>query len=74
MTKEINATFTKKQNLLRQQERISEMKTLFVVLSLHVRRRSREEIWPLRGFFTVSLLHADLHLDKVLLFLKCEES
>ena len=74
MTKEINATFTKKQNLLREQERISEMKTLFVVLSLHVRRGSREEIWPLRGFFTVSLLHADLHLDKVLLFLKCEES
>ena len=54
----------------RQQERKSQMETLFVVLSLNVRSGSSEEIWPLRGFFTVSLSHADLHPDKILLFLK----
>lgn len=31
---------------------------------------STKEIWPLRGFFTVSLLLVDLHLDKILLFLR----
>ena len=36
MMKEINATFTKKQNLLRQQERITEMETMLVLLSLDV--------------------------------------
>ena len=32
------------------------METLFVVLSLYVRRGTSKEIWPLRGFFTVSLI------------------
>ena len=49
------------------------MKPLFMVLSLNVRRGSAEEIWPPGGFFTVSLLLVDFHLDKILLFLRCEE-
>ena len=49
------------------------MKPLFTVLSLNVRRGSTEEIWPLGGFFTVSLLLVDFDLDKILLFLTCEE-
>ena len=51
----------------------SEMKPLFMVLYLNVRRGSSEEIWPLRGFFTVSLLLVDFHVDKILLFLTCQE-
>ena len=31
------------------------------------------EIWPLRGFFTVSLILADLHPDKILPFCWCQE-
>ena len=54
MMKEINATFTKKQNLLRQQERITEMETMLVLLSLNVRMGSSEEIWPL----TSRILHS----------------
>ena len=40
----------------------SEMETLFMTLPLNVQRGSSEEIWPLQGFFTVSLLLMDLHL------------
>ena len=36
------------------------METLFVVLSLNVRRRSGEEIWPLQRFLKVSMILADL--------------
>ena len=54
------------------------MKPLFMVLSLNVRRGSTEEIWPEKksksgGLFTVSLLLVDFHLDKIILFLTCEE-
>ena len=51
------------------------METLFVVLSLKVRRVSSEEIWPLGGFFTVSLLLVDIHPANniILLFLRCQE-
>ena len=35
------------------------MKTSFVLLSVIVRKESREEIWPLRGFFVVSLILVD---------------
>ena len=38
--KEIDATFTKKQNFLRQQEPRFETETLFVILSLNVKRRN----------------------------------
>ena len=34
----------------------SEMETLFVVLSLNVRRGSSEKIWPHRGCFISSVL------------------
>ena len=49
------------------------MKPLFMVLYLNLRRRSSEEIWPFRGLFTVSLLLVDFHVDKILLFLTCQE-
>ena len=49
------------------------MKPLFMVLSLNVPRGSTEQIWPLGGFFTVSLLLVDFHLDKILLSLTCQE-
>jgi len=49
------------------------METLFVVLSLIMRRESSEEIWPFQGFVTVSLLLVDLHPKKILLFLKCQD-
>ena len=45
------------------------METLFVALSLNVRRGVSEDIWPLRGFIMVLLVLANLHPDKVLLFL-----
>lgn len=70
--KGINATFTKKNNVSKKtgtKLNVSEMKTLFLVLSLNARRRSSKEIWPWPGFFRVSLLLADLHRDKILLFL-----
>lgn len=35
------------------------MKTSFMLLPLIVRKESREEIWPLRGFFVVSLILVD---------------
>ena len=58
--KEINAPFTKKQNLLRQRKLSWTynllMETFFVVLSLDVQSGSSEKIWPLRGFFTVLVL------------------
>ena len=41
------------------------METLFVVLSLNVRRGSSKEIWPLRRFFTVSLILADFNPVKL---------
>ena len=44
------------------------METLFVIVSLNLRRNSSKEIWLLRGFCTVSLLLADLHLLKYSLF------
>ena len=31
------------------------------------------EIWPLGGFFTDVLILANLHTDKELLFLRCQE-
>ena len=51
----------------------SKIETLFVVLSLIIRRVTSEEIWPLQGFVTVSLLLVDLHPKKILLFLKCQD-
>ena len=45
------------------------METLFVALSLNVRRGVSEDIWPLRGLIMVLLVLANLHPDKVLLFL-----
>ena len=51
----------------------SEMETLFVALSLNVRRGPSEEILPVRGFIRVLLVLADLHPDKILLFLWCQE-
>ena len=49
-------------------------KTSFEVLSLLVPRGSSEEIRPLGGFFTVSLLQVDPHPDKIHFFLRCQES
>ena len=49
------------------------METLFVVLSLNIGRKSSKEIWPLQGFFTVSLLLADLYPVKTLALLWCQE-
>ena len=49
------------------------METLFVVLSLNVRRGSSEEIWPLGGFLKVLLPLTGLHPDKILLFLRCQK-
>ena len=51
------------------------METLFVVLSLNVRRVSSEEIWPLGGIFTESLILADFYPANniILLFLRCQE-
>ena len=49
------------------------METLFVVLSLNIGRDSSKEIWPLQGFFTVSLLLADLYPVKTLALLWCLE-
>ena len=109
--KEIYATCTKKQNLLRQQERRlnvkSERETLVVVLYLACENirfscssppgtfreavpngEERGETHVFAGysllklyanksgqfkFITVSLLLADLHPDKILLFLRCQE-
>ena len=51
----------------------SEMETLFVALSLNVRRGPSEEILPVRGFIRVLLVLADLYPDKILLFLWCQE-
>lgn len=48
------------------------METLFMTLSLNVQRGSSKEIWPLQGFVTVSLL-VDLHPEKILLFIKCQD-
>ena len=45
------------------------METLFVALSLIVRRGASEEILPVRGFIRVLLVLADLHPDKILPFL-----
>ena len=39
----------------------------------NTQRESNEEIWPLRGFLTASLLLTDLHPDKILLFPRCQE-
>ena len=51
------------------------METLFMTLLLNVQRGSSEEIWPLQGFFTVSLLltSGSPPSDKLLLFLRCQE-
>lgn len=51
-------------------KRIIQNGNFFVVLSLSIWGGSTKEIWPLQGFFTVSLLLVDLHLDKILLFLR----
>ena len=66
--KEINATFSKKQNVLRQQEQ-SEVRDSFLKRAKGVKgKRSRHfEGSP------VSLLLADLHPDLILLFLRCQE-
>ena len=44
------------------------------VLSLNVRMGLSEESWSLQGFHTVSLLLADVQLDKVLLFFSVKKS
>ena len=70
--KEINATYTKKQDLLRQQKH-------FFTLTLTVKIRKclwicpktwelSEGILSLRAFFTLSMILADLHPDKTMLF------
>ena len=71
--KEINTMFTMNQNFLRQQ---SLMKTLFLLLSPKLTKGATAvsvEIWPLRGFFTVSLILVDLHPDKIHPFCWCQE-
>ena len=49
------------------------METLFVALSLNIRRGPSEEILPVRVFIRVLLVLADLHPDKILLFLWRQE-
>ena len=75
---QVKKLFIKTQNLLRQMRTKlnvlkSEMETRFVVLSLIIGRVSSEEIWPFQGFVTVSLLLVDLHPEKILFFLKCQD-
>ena len=68
--KEINATYTKKQDLLRQQEQILNTKCI-KVREITAKRdwALSEGIWPIPAFFTLSIILADLHSDKtVLLF------
>ena len=64
-----NAKYTKKQNLSRQH--CNKFKH-----SLYYYPQTRglsEGIWPLRGFFTVSLIPADFHTDKTHLIPECQE-
>ena len=57
--KEINATFTKKTKLVETKGTKlnvkSEMETLFVLLSLDIRRGLREEIWPLEVLYSFTV-------------------
>ena len=47
------------------------METLFMVLSLNVRREPSEDDWPLQGFFKVSQILAEFFI--MILFHGCEE-
>ena len=65
--REINATYTKKENLLRQQEQIyfnTQCKDPKCILNVGL----IEGIWPLRAFLAMSMIPGDLHPDKTTLF------
>ena len=46
----------------------------YYFLSLNGSQAKSQEIWPLRGFFTILMILAELHPDKVLLFRRCQQS
>ena len=58
---EIIAMLTKKQNLSPEPTETIGLTFPEMELFPYVRRGSSKEIWPLRAFYTVSLLLVDLH-------------
>ena len=73
----INSTLTKEMYLLSQQRQSwtynltwKLFRGTFTRCTKRIKRRS---LANLRGFVTVLLLRADLHADKILLFLRCQE-
>ena len=73
----INSTLTKEMYLLSQQRQSwtynLKWKLFRGTFTRCTKRIKRRSLANLRGFVTVLLLRADLHADKILLFLRCQE-